>query len=692
MRLSVCLSILAALAVPALAADDPNPTRDTPVAANEQIPLVDFFRPPVMNAPAVNQAGTHIAAIVAEGDTHLLMVYDLKTQAKEFGSAGAGDKDVDSFAWLNDTKVIYDVSTRKLWSLGLFAADVGSISAGYPLVQNYGSQLISVPLHDRLHPLVWNHVDSFHGDNKDLGVSVLNTANLGGTAVNLSAAGVDKVQMDQARDNNVRHIDSTFPPPNGGITTGYMTDKEGKLEFAFTSDNGRPLMFRLEGNQWVKCTIDAEQPGNVGANPLRIVIFGPGPEPGQVLAVGPLNGKPRPLQFLNLATGQWGDALETEKTYDFNGWLYLDPVTHDPIGAFTNREYPRVIWFTDIYSNLQKLLNNMFKGQFVQILGSNDAQNIFLVASYSDRQPIVYSWVDLTKKSAGLFKKSMPWIDPERMRPEEVMKYKTRDGRLLDAYLTLPAGASKEHPAPLVVIPHGGPWIRENWGYDGEAQFLASRGYAVLKPNYRGSPGYDWMFPEEDLWDFLKMHYDITDATKAALALGVVDPRRVAIMGGSFGGYLALQGVVLDPDLYRCAVTIAGVFDWAKLIADKKWDYEHSQTDPEFNLLMYRLGDPEKNPDKFDKIAPVRHVDQIRVPIFVNHGGYDPIADITQSTRLISELDKHNVPYEKLIVTEETHGMAHLSNQVDLYSRIEAFLGKYLNPTPPPLGPAPAAH
>jgi acetyl esterase/lipase len=691
MRLSVCFSILAALAVPA-AADDPNLTRDTPVAAGEQIPLVDFFRPPVLQSPALNQAGTHIAAIVSEGDTHLLMVYNVKTQAKEFASGGAGDKDIDSFSWLNDTKVVYDISMRKLWNLGIFAADVGSISAGYPLVQNYGSLLISVPLHDRLHPLVWNTVDSFHGDNKDLGVSVLNTANLGGEAVNILAAGVDQVQRDQARDSNVRHMDSTFPIPKPGITTGYLTDKEGKLEFAFTSDGGRPLMFRLEGGQWVRCTIDAEQPGNVGANPMRIVIYGAGPEPGQVLAVGPLNGKPRPLQFLNLATGQWGDALETEKTYDFNGSLYLDPVSHDPIGVFTNREYPRVIWFTDIYSNLQKLLNGMFKGQFVQILGSNDAQNLFLVATYSDKQPVLYSWVDLEKHTAGLFKKSMPWIDPERMRPEQVMKYKTRDGRLLDAYLTLPAGATKEHPVPLVVIPHGGPWVRDSWGFDGEAQFLASRGYAVLKPNYRGSPGYDWMFPEDDLWDFLKMHYDVTDATKAALALGMFDPKRVAIMGGSFGGYLALQGVVLDPDLYRCAVTIAGVFDWAKLIADKKWDYEHSQSDPEFNLLMYRLGDPEKNPEKFDKIAPVRHVDQIRVPVFVNHGGYDPIADITQSTRLISELDKHNVPYEKLIVTEETHGMAHLSNQVDLYSRIEAFLGKYLNPTPPPLGPAPAAH
>ena len=124
----------------------------------------------------------------------------------------------------------------------------------------------------------------------------------------------------------------------------------------------------------------------------------------------------------------------------------------------------------------------------------NDAQNIFLVATYSDRQPVRYSWVDLDKHTGGLIKDSMPWIDPKRMRPESAIKFKTRDGRELDAYLTLPAGASKKNPPPLVVVPHGGPWLRENWGFDREAQFLASRGYAVLKPNYRGSYGYDWMF------------------------------------------------------------------------------------------------------------------------------------------------------------------------------------------------------
>ena len=243
--------------------------------------------------------------------------------------------------------------------------------------------------------------------------------------------------------------------------------------------------------------------------------------------------------------------------------------------------------------------------------------------------------------------------------------------------LTLPAGASKTNPPPLVVLSHGGPWIRDIWGFNGEAQFLASRGYAVLQANYRGSTGYNWMFPLEDQYDFRKMHDDVTDATKSMIASGLIDKNRIAIMGGSFGGYLAVAGVVNEPALYRCAVTIAGVFDWEQQIKDKKYGQYDS---PVFGWMMRKLGDPKQNREKFDAISPGRHVDRIRVPVFVAGGKEDSTVEIQQSKRLISELEKYHVPYEKQIVGEEGHGMAHLDNEVELYTRIEAFLEKNLRP------------
>lgn len=311
----------------------------------------------------------------------------------------------------------------------------------------------------------------------------------------------------------------------------------------------------------------------------------------------------------------------------------------------------------------------------IVIIDSNDAETLFLVVTYSDRHPPVYHWVDTAKKSAGLIKTSQPWIDPARMRPMQILRYKTRDGRQLDAYVTLPEGASKTKPAPLVVLPHGGPWVRDNWGYNGEVQFLASRGYIVLQPNYRGSTGYDWNFPLEDQWAFRKMHDDVTDATKMLIASGLADPSRVAIMGGSFGAYLALSGVAHEPSLYRCAVTIAGVFDWSTVLKSKKYDQFDN---PTYGRLLRNLGDPETHREKFDEISPLRHVANIRVPVFVAHGKEDRVAEASESRRLVNELEKHRVPHEKLFVSGEGHGMGHLKNQIELYNRIESFLAKHL--------------
>jgi dipeptidyl aminopeptidase/acylaminoacyl peptidase len=516
---------------------------------------------------------------------------------------------------------------------------------------------------------VWNRYD--FETQQDGGVAVINTDIQTGKIVNLDAAGGDWSDLMDVRDSNERHIVERFPVPPLGLTYHYLADHDGKLAYSFTAKDGQLALQRLADGQWTKCPVDLE----------NIDVEDCGDQPGQVVVIGPRQeGKPRALQLMDAATGQLGEVLLQDKAYDFNGWLYHNPATQEIIGAVFERNGPRVAWFNEDYRNLQKIIDGFFPGVVARILGSNEAQTLFLVATFSDRQPTIYSWVDLEKRTAGLFKNSAPWIDPKRMQPMNIVKFKTRDGRQLDAYLTLPAGASKTNLPPLVVLPHGGPWVRDNWGFDRQAQFLASRGYAVLQPNYRGSTGYSWMFPKEDEWDFKKMHDDVTDATKAMIASGLVDSGRIAIAGGSFGGYLAISGVVNEPSLYRCAVTLAGVFDWEQQIKGEKYDQYDS---PSFGVMMHRLGDPKKQPEKFDAISPGRHVDRIRVPVFVAGGKEDRTVEIQQSRALISALEKYHVPHETLIVGEEGHGMAHLDNQVELYTRIEAFLDKYLKPVQP---------
>jgi acetyl esterase/lipase len=649
--------------------------RVTPVAASEEIPISDFFRLPLWYEPTLNPSGTHVAAIVDTGQDHEgLIVYGLESKKLEaLGASRKSDKDIYNCTWLDDHRLVFFLATDKHYSMGMFAADVGHLNAPFPLLQYCGAALVSIPPKDRLHPLVWMRYDGLEdGSQRDSGVVRIDTGTKTGGIIDLTRAMAPDVRwnaMNEARDDNRKHVIKSFPLPPEGIGSGYSTDCDGQLAYAYTSKDGVFSMYRWTPEKtWVKSPIDLE----------TIDIFGAGNEPNQVIAGMPgADGTPRVLRFMNAATGEPGEVLLNDKEYDFEGWIVRDRATRRVIGARYQREGSVAVWFDEKYRAVQKLLDASFKGQMVRIIDSNDAGTLFLIATYTDRQPVIYSWVDIGKHAAGLIKSSKPWIDPNRMRPMQMIKFKTRDGRHLDAYVTLPAGASKAHPVPLVVLPHGGPWVRDTWGFDGEVQFLASRGYAVLQPNYRGSPGYDWMFPDSDKWDFRKMHDDVTDATKAILSTGLIDSSRVAIMGGSFGAYLALSGVVNEPELYRCAVAIAGIFDWATVMRTEKFDrYDN----PSYSRLLRKLGDPKKEAEKFDEISPVRHVDRVRVPVFVAHGTDDNVADVGESKRLISELEKYHVPHERLIVGGEGHGMQHLKNQVELYSRVEKFLAANMGP------------
>jgi len=644
--------------------------RDTPVPASQQIPIQDFFRPRVLVDPKLNLSGSHIAARFTGGsDRYYLMTIERTTNKTET-LVSRGDTDIFAFEWLNDNRLVFQISAEKMFGLGILGADIGTLNKPYPLLVLCGPSLIAIPPANRTRPLMQMDNSGLEGGIRELVAVTVNTDVQTGGMFNPLSGQYDQNDVVSAREANRRHIVKTQPGVKDGFGTGFIADIEGNLEYATTARDGVPQLHRLVDGNWQKSPLNLE----------LVDVIGPGSKRGEVVAVGePKDGKPGALQFMDAATGATGDILIQDKGYDFAGWVYRDRKTHQIVGAHYDRAGPVSVWFSEDYRAVQKLLDEQFKGLRVQIIHNNEAGNLFLVATYSDKQPAIYHWVDLTARTAGLIKNSAPWIDPARMQPMNIMKFKTRDGHQLDAYVTMPAGATKANPPPLVVLSHGGPWARDYWGFNGEVQFLASRGYAVLQTNYRGSTGSNWMFPYEDRFDFIKMHEDVTDAANTIIKSGLVDPKRVGIMGGSFGAYLALSGVTREPSMYRCAVVNAGVFDWEEIIQDRKYN---KYDNPQFSYLLRHLGDPKTQKEKFEAISPGRHVDKVRVPVFVAHGKDDPTAPVAESRRLVAELSKHGIPHETFFKGGEGHGMGHVESQVELYEKIEAFLAKNLMAAP----------
>jgi dienelactone hydrolase len=652
--------------------------RVDPVPADQPIPIQDFVRPRLMELPILNPSGTHLAALVAsEEDNHRLLVYELNT--KQIETLGlAGDSDINEVHWLGDRRLLFGISLRRRGQIGLYATNVGGLTSYYPLLQYVGAQLIAVPPADRVHPLVWLLSKTMNAGQAGEAVSLDTDVRVGRT-VDLLGVGMASADLEEIESNNQKHIAVRYPPLKGGVDAGFLADKNGRLAFGYLFQNNSYHLLRLEGENWVECPVNLEE----------IDVIGVGNSPGELVVRGPRKaGEPRPLQLMDATTGRLGQVLLADHIYDFNGALYRDPASHDMVGLVHRRNGPQSIWFTPGYRDLQKILDGFFPKVVVHLLGSDEAGKIFLVATESDRQPLIYYSVNLETRAVGLIKNSAPWLDPKRMQPTSVIKFKTRDGRQLDALITMPAGASKTNPPPLVVL---APERYEHafWQFDAEAQFFASRGYAVLKPNHRGSPGFGWMFPPEDGRATNKMADDVIDATQALARSGLIDRARIAVLGsggrGKFGGYLAVLATAHEPSLYRCAVAVCGVFDMGEIVRANRFYRESAPAyhpDVAWSALE-RLGDPAKERAKFEALSAVQQAGRIRAPLLIAYGEYAPGEEIGQAKKLESALGKNGVPCELEMFRNESFIISRLSNKVELYTRIEAFLARHLTPAPP---------
>ncbi len=324
---------------------------------------------------------------------------------------------------------------------------------------------------------------------------------------------------------------------------------------------------------------------------------------------------------------------------------------------------------------MYKTLGEKLPGYEVEVTANDKAEEKFIVVAINDRSPGSRNLFDTKTGTLTKLVDVAPWLKESELAPMKPIEYQSRDGLTIHGYLTLPLGREAKN-LPVVVNPHGGPWARDTWGFNPEVQFLANRGYAVLQMNFRGSTGYGRKFWEASFKQWgQSMQNDITDGVEWLTKQGIADPKRVAIYGGSYGGYATLAGVTFTPDLYAAAVDYVGVanmFTFMKTIPPY-WK-------PFLDMFHEMVGDPEKDKAMMEAVSPVMHADKIKTPLFVAQGAHDPRVNKDESDQMVAALKKRGVEVEYMVKDNEGHGFHNEENRFDFYGAMEKFLEKYLKP------------
>ncbi|HEY1793937.1 MAG TPA: alpha/beta fold hydrolase [Opitutaceae bacterium] len=619
-------------------------------ARGSPIPAEDLFKAAPIEVARLSPDGRHLGTIITDaGDRRNLVVFDVRDFKPE-GLRASGAFEVSDFQWLTSSRVVFSIRRDKIYSWGLYAADIDRFNRYVPIDGFDGIRLIGTPASEPGEVLAWITQDS---------------RNLGrpGPLVSLDASRNWYTPEDTRYRASITH---TFAPPRFGDVVGWMTDQNGELALCTAYFRGRDYVFRYQPKSGSWQVVDMP--------PLtRVMAVDPDGRRLWVVTHGPRRGSQ--LRPLDMDARTYGRPVLTDATYDIGrGSLRFSSVSHVLAGVVYERRRATSSWFLPAFEEAQATIDAHRKDTDNVLVDVDRSERKFLFELTGPTHPTTMELLDLDSSKLNILDDPPPGLRGAAFRPVEPLTFRTRDGLSLEGYLTLPEGASKEHPVPLVVLVHGGPWARDTCAFNPEVQFLASRGYAVLQPNYRGSTGYSMAISYQSNYDYLRMGDDVTDATRDMLGLGLFDPRRVAIMGGSFGGYLAVCGVTFEPDLYRCAVTICGVFDWNSFIKSKK----DVSRPGEYQILTDELGKPGRGNKLLERISPLDYVDRVRAPVFIAHGTEDQIVDVAQSKKLASALRARHVPCETFFRSVEAHGFYSYRDRVEFYHRVEAFLARYL--------------
>lgn len=613
----------------------------------------------------ISPAGDYISAITKHEGKDKLLILDAKTMKLNHIVSLAANAQVGDYAWVNDERVVFQKEYLKGWQdHPVYYGELMAVNAdgskviylfGYKGAEQQTGSNIKKNTAIRATAYI---LDPLPEDDRYMLVQALPW----GSGSSNTAENRQKVyRVDIYRGTRKKVATSPIPYAK------FLTDHDGKVRFVSgTRDYINYELFYRQDSEWVNANKLQHNLDN-----LTPIAFGD--DKHSVYVTGSESGKPAGVYLLNIKTGQQ-QLVSQDKMVDPSD-VWINKTSKKLYAVEYENGYPTYEFIDpkDPSAKYTKQLLASLPGHQIHLVSqTNDAEKI-IIKAFNDRNPGDYYLFNTKTVKLDYLVSEKSWLDPDKMAEVKPISFTSRDGVQIHGYLTLPYGPEAKN-LPLVVNPHGGPHgPRDWWGFNPQNQLIASQGAAVLQINFRGSGGYGASFEHagHQKWG-TEIQYDIIDATKHVIAEGIVDKDRVCIAGTSFGGYSALQSAIIEPDLFKCAIGFAGVYDLPLMF--EEGDVQGRRAGERY--LKQVLGEDEQ---VLKSMSPTHNVDKLKAKLLLVHGGEDERAPIEQFEALEEALEKQNYPFQKLIMDDEGHGFYNDEHRTKYFAEMMSFLKENLN-------------
>jgi dipeptidyl aminopeptidase/acylaminoacyl peptidase len=642
--------------------------------AHAATPVEDYTRWPFIDRIAVSPSGTKLAMAVptVDGRVHLA-VMSLAPLGTPKAIAGFDNVDVARVQWVNDERLVFDVTDLRAAyeesGSGLYAINHDGSGLRLLIAFQVGNDETSSTIASRVLPWEWQLHSTVDDGSPDV-IVVQRRFDSQRSLRALVPARLDTVTGE-------RHVLALGAPPGA---RQWLFDRQGVARAVVTGeDNRRALHWRKAADAPWQQVAEWPRFDASGFDPLMLDAQ------GGLLVLGARGRDTEALYRFDPETRTVDkDPLVALQGFDLDPAIVTDSATHEILGLHFRMEQGGSYWFDPALRKVQQGVDAALPAGRVNRLhcGRCKSSRFLVVASSSDRQPGEFYLFDREKASLERIASARPWIAEATQGRRSFQRMAARDGLMLPVYVTRPADAPAGKPLPAVLLVHGGPWVRgHDLGWASEAQFLASRGYLVIETEYRGSIGYGMALFKAGFRQWGEaMQDDLADAALWAVKQGLADPKRIAIVGGSYGGYAALMGPIRHPDLYRAAVSYAGVSD-IELMYDIHWS-DFSDAYKQYGMPLL-IGDREKDAARLAAASPLRQVARLKVPVLLAHGGLDRRVPIDHSRRFRAAAEAAGVKVEWIEYADEGHGWRSPAHRADFWKRVEAFLGRTIGAAAP---------